>query len=284
MSFTSDIIGLTIDHILVSTDTDEPRTGYRVDQTNKENPNIGNYGFSKLSFYFTNNTVLDFYHDQSCCESVRIIDITGDLSDLIGHPLTMSEKTVNPGVEDPDDEDKSSTATFYKFATIKGYVDVRWLGESNGHYSESVDEEFNYIFDKEDNMPLIMPVNLLEYDIHPKAKDFIVRLVDHIGRLCSFKKEIYAIGFVLENKLDALRSAVPVSHHRFNQALQQKEVNLNHDAILGLTDWARRTNHTGPLLKEVFNASSEFEEKLSNIFTTTVQLAVIGDCVYLLNN
>lgn len=84
-----------------------------------------------------------FYHQQDCCETVNIDDICGDLADLVGEPLLMAEDVsgavTDPGPKEKFYEDDTYTYTFYKFATRKGYVDVRWYGESNGFYSEEVD-------------------------------------------------------------------------------------------------------------------------------------------------
>lgn len=75
-------------------------------------------------------------HIQDCCEDVEIESIDGDLDDLVGVPLLMAEEIIKVGGE-PTLE--SNTWTFYKFATVKGYVTVRFLGWSNGYYSERVD-------------------------------------------------------------------------------------------------------------------------------------------------
>ena len=94
--------------------------------------------FENDEFKFT------FFHEEDCCECVQVEDVVGDLNDLVGKPLDIVEEVEHvsdftpAGVEPPEDPD-SYTWTFYKFATIKGWVDVRWLGESNGYYSESVD-------------------------------------------------------------------------------------------------------------------------------------------------
>ena len=89
----------------------------------------------RLMFKLENDEVFLFYHDQECCENVIIDQIDGDLDDLIGNPLLMAEETIQEG----DTDWGTQTWTFYRFATIKGYVTVKWHGESNGYYSESVD-------------------------------------------------------------------------------------------------------------------------------------------------
>jgi hypothetical protein len=103
-------------------------------------------GGDDITFYCDDGTKYHLYHNQDCCESVSIEDICGDIGDLIGSPILVAEEVISSqetpaGVPKPDHPDDSYTWTFYKFATIKGYVTIRWYGESNGYYSESVDFE-----------------------------------------------------------------------------------------------------------------------------------------------
>lgn len=80
------------------------------------------------------------YHSQDCCEIVQIDDINGDLDDLIGSQILMSDERVSNDAQGGQKTyvDDSFTWTFYKLATKKGYVDIRWFGQSNGYYSQSV--------------------------------------------------------------------------------------------------------------------------------------------------
>ena len=92
----------------------------------------------EIFFYFTEQNYLRMYHQQNCCEDVHVESVVGDLNDLIGEPLLLVEEVVQA---DPN-ASESGTWTFYKFATRKGYVDIRWVGSSNGYYSEGVDLDF----------------------------------------------------------------------------------------------------------------------------------------------
>lgn len=80
-----------------------------------------------------------FYHDQDCCESVNIEDITGDLSDLENTPILVAEERSGEVKNTDDDYSDVDQWTFYEFRTSKGSVTVRWYGTSNGYYSTSVD-------------------------------------------------------------------------------------------------------------------------------------------------
>lgn len=80
-------------------------------------------------------------HDQDCCELVFIESVTGNFDNLLNTPIIMAEDISNLMEHEPslDAYDESYTWTFYKLATINGYVTIRWYGTSNGYYSERVD-------------------------------------------------------------------------------------------------------------------------------------------------
>lgn len=97
----------------------------------------------EIIFTTTEGVTYALFHSQDCCESVYIEDVCGDLDDLVGTPILMAEEVSS--IEGFDEskpldgyEPESYTWTFYKLATIRGSVTIRFYGTSNGYYSESV--------------------------------------------------------------------------------------------------------------------------------------------------
>lgn len=89
----------------------------------------------EVRLYLTEECYAELYHSQNCCESVNVESVVGDVNDLVGEELLLAEESSS---DDNSGRYESATWTFYKFATRKGYVDIRFHGSSNGYYSESV--------------------------------------------------------------------------------------------------------------------------------------------------
>jgi hypothetical protein len=106
---------------------------------------VGGEDDDEMFFVEESGALHYFYHEGDCCERVAIYDICGDPLDLLGSPILQAEEVSSEGAARDDDDssyDDSHTWTFYKFATVNGSVTVRWLGESNGYYSEAVYYDF----------------------------------------------------------------------------------------------------------------------------------------------
>ena len=77
------------------------------------------------------------YHEQDCCEKVQIVGQDGSFDMLIGKPLTEARGFAVDTSEEAIDS--SQTTTTLVFRVDDQTVISRWIGDSNGYYSESVD-------------------------------------------------------------------------------------------------------------------------------------------------
>lgn len=79
---------------------------------------------------------IEFGHDQDCCELVRLYEYHGSIQ--AGEKLIDIKVTT----DNYDEAYESGTWTFITIETDKSTLTLRFLGESNGYYSEEVDIEF----------------------------------------------------------------------------------------------------------------------------------------------
>ena len=109
------------------------KTPWKIEQHTDEEGDV-----ISLEIHFDDLTCVDFYNEETGgpndCRAI-LVDVEGELDDLIGRPLTVCE-AVNQegGTGDP----RWNTWTFYRLASDQGFVTLRWGGASNGYYCEEV--------------------------------------------------------------------------------------------------------------------------------------------------
>ena len=87
----------------------------------------------------TNDGTYKLYHQQDCCEHVRVVKVIGNVNELIGEVIFAEE---DAGANEPDwyneSFNDSHTWTKYVLKTENTSLEFWYLGESNGYYCESV--------------------------------------------------------------------------------------------------------------------------------------------------
>lgn len=90
----------------------------------------------EIFFFIDNQQVFHSYHMQDCCEHVRLVNIIGNIDNILKSPIIWAHQETFEGPE-PEYPD-SWTWTAQTITTKNGSVRFEWLGESNGYYSEKV--------------------------------------------------------------------------------------------------------------------------------------------------
>jgi hypothetical protein len=172
---------------------------------------------TEVLFIMYNAGIVKMYHDQDCCESVWLEDVSGDWDDIKNTEIIEFRKTKSTDKQFyKTDEilDDSVTWTFYTFRTIKGDVTLRWCGTSNGYYSEEV---------------LLEPVNIQrEYlDVLKKNKTLKRKLSETIpqdglekikAENSNLRSKVYKANLALEEerlKVDILYSLSDKFYNRY---------------------------------------------------------------------
>lgn len=188
-------------------------------------------GSKEVIFVCAGGDAFRLAHNQNCCEEVWLEDICGDVKDLLNTPILLAEEVSSRDMPPIDVNCESYTWTFYKLATIKGSVTLRWFGKSNGYYSERVD------FEKIENDINIYKKTHLEdrllfssllidpqtyFSVKKNVKEFVrARLSEALDKV--FEKEPVAL---IDMRLDITfaERKNKISYHEFdNLSKEEKE-------------------------------------------------------------
>lgn len=123
---------------------------------------------------------LRFHHDQDCCEHVALADFESD-DDLTGATVLRVLEMEHVGGYNADTTTgESSTWTFYRVETTKGDIWMRWLGESNGYYSENVNIDYLGAADGTSSRRAVLKEGVVRYDAYEKNKSIRGYMTDAV--------------------------------------------------------------------------------------------------------
>jgi hypothetical protein len=108
----------------------------------------------KITLHLDNEVNVTLGHSEAM-SSVSIESIVGDINDLVGEEILMAEESKKSTEGNVEDNNNAEFWTFYKLATRKGFIDIRFYGD--GYYADSADTMLNYVFEAVKNELLPKP-------------------------------------------------------------------------------------------------------------------------------